>query len=599
MREFMEGDGMSALMLSDMVGREIVIRSCATTGGSMLSDDEVLTLARSSSVGIRRFGIGCGLGADAQVLSTELQSATKSGKAKSLMAYEVCHKALEAYLRESGFGKLFHIVNSRLRNVKSIENPIRDDYVRAITDSFGDLAGFVRLVWEALNFQFRETRGEVVLFREVELSEAALESYRNSIGKLIAWPMFTSFTVRREGAEGYGRAWRGGVPVLFELRSALCAGLQNGTCLLHPFAVLQVEAVTGNAVRLVEIELLEPPITGLPGQRSGVILGEGKWNELLEAARDGDVRAIARLAARPGLIDGRDADGFTPLTVAANYGRTEAVKALASLGANVNRAGENGCAPLFLAAHHGHLETVRALASLGAAVDVRSNSGATPVFVAAQEGHLEVVRVLASLGADLNAGVHDGTTPLCVAAGQGHSEVVKALVALGAVVNIPLGTGATPILVAAEHGHLDVVKALASLGADLDVAMAGGATPVFIAAEYGHLEVVKALASFGADVNIPMNDGATPLYVAAEKGHLEVLRALASLGTDVNRAMNDGTTPAFIAAYHDHVEVLKALASLGADMNVPRKDGRTPAFVAAEKGHVRALRTLALLGAVV
>jgi hypothetical protein len=95
-------------------------------------------------------------------------------------------------------------------------------------------------MWEGLNFEFRETRGEVVIFRGVELPESALESYRGSVGKLIAWSMFSSFTEKREEAEEYGRAWRGGVSVLFELRSAWCRRLRNGTYLLHPFAVLRV-----------------------------------------------------------------------------------------------------------------------------------------------------------------------------------------------------------------------------------------------------------------------------------------------------------------------------------------------------------------------
>jgi hypothetical protein len=163
------------------------------------------------------------------------------------------------YLRESGFGRLLYIVNSRLRRVRSIPYPSKDCDLRAVTESCGDLADFGRLVWEGLSFEVRETpRGEVLLFRGVELPEAALESYRESVGKLIAWSMFSSFTEKRDEAEEYGRAWRGGVPVMFELRSALCPRLGNGTYLQHPFAVLRVEAVTGNAVRLVEGEFDRP-----------------------------------------------------------------------------------------------------------------------------------------------------------------------------------------------------------------------------------------------------------------------------------------------------------------------------------------------------
>jgi hypothetical protein len=204
-------------------------------------------------------------------------------------------------------------------------------------------------MWEGLNFEFRETRGEVVLFRGVELP-AALESYRDSVGKLIAWSMFSSFTEKREEAEEYGRAWRGGVPVLFELRSALCPRLRDGTYLQHPFAVLRVEAVMGNAVRLVEVELIDPArVREVPGQRRGVKPRAGSWTELHEAAKWGDVRAIVTFATRLAMINARDAGGWTPLAVAANCGKIEAVKALLWLGADVNVRGKKGTTPLFLA----------------------------------------------------------------------------------------------------------------------------------------------------------------------------------------------------------------------------------------------------------
>jgi alpha-ketoglutarate-dependent taurine dioxygenase len=111
-----------------------------------------------------------------------------------------------------------------------------------------------------LNFEFPETpRRDVVVFRGVELSEAALESYREIVGRFFAWSTFSSFTEKHEEAEEYGRAWRGGIPVMFELRSAWCRRLRDGrTYLLHPFAVLRVEAVVGNVVKLMEVEVLEP-----------------------------------------------------------------------------------------------------------------------------------------------------------------------------------------------------------------------------------------------------------------------------------------------------------------------------------------------------
>jgi hypothetical protein len=335
------------------------------------------------------------------------------------------------YSQESGIGKLFYIINSRLRTVKSVRDPTRDCYLRAVTESCGDLADFVRLMWEGLNFEFRETpRREVVMFRGVEVSEAALESHRDIIGGFFSWSMFASFTEKRDVAEEYAGAWRGGCPVLFELRSAWCRRLRNRTYLLHPFAVLQVEAVAGNTVKLVEVEPERGPVSQPPGPRPGVGAGRGRRAAIGVAAECGDVRAIARLAARPFLINVGYGQGRTSLHLASLRGQTEAVKALVSFGANVNARMDQGVTPVFLAAQHGHDSTVTVLASLGADVNTPDEGEVAPVCVAAKEGRDSTVRVLASLGADVNARMSDGDTPVFMASRRGKESTVLLLASL-------------------------------------------------------------------------------------------------------------------------------------------------------------------------
>jgi hypothetical protein len=364
-----------------------------------------------------------------------------------------------------------------------------------------------------LNFEFRETpRREVLLYRGVELSEASLESYRDSVGHLFAWPMFTSFTEQREEAEEYGRAWRGGVPVLFELRSALCRRLRTGTYLLHPFAVLQVEAVTGNAVKLVEVELLEPGRIGpFPAQRPGVVPRFGDLDALCEAAKEGDVRAIAEWATGPELINAGDADGCTPLHVASCYGKTEAVKALVWLGADVNIGGIGGATPLSLASHQGHESTVRTLVSLGADVNIRDSAGTTPLAVASHQGHESTVRTLASLGANVETPNGNGATPIYFASQNGHESVVRVLTSAGADVNAPYKGGVTPICIASDNGHESIVRMLASVGADVNAACMNGATPIYIASQNGHTTIVRVLASVGEYVKAHCEKGVTQL----------------------------------------------------------------------------------------
>jgi hypothetical protein len=221
-----------------------------------------------------------------------------------------------------------------------------------------------------LNFVFPETpRGEVVIYRGVELLESALESYRDNVGRLIAWSMFASFTHRREEAEEYGRAWRGGIPILLELRSAWCPRPANGTYLLHPFAVLRVEAVLGNTVKLVEVE---PALVRSMDARCRGVPSQFGWIELHEAAECGDVRSTLRLVTGPESWERREARGWTLLHRVAFNGSGEVMKALASRGADVNVPMFDGTTPLHIATLHCRLGMVKTLATLGADVDVRS-----------------------------------------------------------------------------------------------------------------------------------------------------------------------------------------------------------------------------------
>jgi hypothetical protein len=83
MEDFVEGSGTGLFILDDTVGLGLAIRSNTTTGGSMLSDDEVLTLSRSSSLRILGSGAARGLGVEARVLSTELQGSANWGGSNS------------------------------------------------------------------------------------------------------------------------------------------------------------------------------------------------------------------------------------------------------------------------------------------------------------------------------------------------------------------------------------------------------------------------------------------------------------------------------------------------------------------------------------
>jgi ankyrin repeat protein len=92
----------------------------------------------------------------------------------------------------------------------------------------------------------------------------------------------------------------------------------------------------------------------------------------------------------------------------AREGMTEELLANVDHGLPVDVQDADGNTPLMLAAYHGHADTVRALVARGADVNVRNHRNQAPVAGALFKGEDEVVRLLVEAGADLDAGTPSG-----------------------------------------------------------------------------------------------------------------------------------------------------------------------------------------------
>lgn len=118
----------------------------------------------------------------------------------------------------------------------------------------------------------------------------------------------------------------------------------------------------------------------------------------------------------------------TPLYGAAGHGNIAAAKALISLGAKVNSANADGRTPLFIAAYFSQLPIINLLAENGADINTRESIyGYTPLHAAALKGDTKTVKFLLSKGADVNTGDNLQRTPLQLAARYGFMETAKLL----------------------------------------------------------------------------------------------------------------------------------------------------------------------------
>ena len=88
-------------------------------------------------------------------------------------------------------------------------------------------------------------------------------------------------------------------------------------------------------------------------------------DELIDAARKGDINRIKKLLDKGADVNAKDKDGETALMAAALRGHTEIVQFLLNKGADVNAKRNDGTTALMAAAREGHTETVRILKQAG------------------------------------------------------------------------------------------------------------------------------------------------------------------------------------------------------------------------------------------
>jgi len=143
------------------------------------------------------------------------------------------------------------------------------------------------------------------------------------------------------------------------------------------------------------------------------------------AQREGSMQALEQLLKDPRLdVNTPNANGETPLMLAAIKGQLTAVQLLVRRGARINK---EGWSPLHYACS-GPDEGVSAwLLAQGAELDARSPNGSTPLMMAARYGALDLPAVLLKAGADVNLRNAQGLSALDFARAAGRDALVQEL----------------------------------------------------------------------------------------------------------------------------------------------------------------------------
>lgn len=115
---------------------------------------------------------------------------------------------------------------------------------------------------------------------------------------------------------------------------------------------------------------------------------------LHEAAKQGDLEAVAAYLRQNIPIDGQDVRGITPLGHAICANRFEVVKALLHSRANLYAVDSNGCSALHYAAGYGREELVEYLLQVNANVNQQNRQGQTPFALCQMNGHQGCIDIM-------------------------------------------------------------------------------------------------------------------------------------------------------------------------------------------------------------
>ena len=314
----------------------------------------------------------------------------------------------------------------------------------------------------------------------------------------------------------------------------------------------------------------------------------------------------------------RTIDGLTPLYMASQYGYTEIVRCLEGpsrnqqliraardgnlqdvrhllrMGANINAYDEDGDTSLIWASYKGHFAIVSFMLWTPAHGEVEVNVnhqnkyGNTALLLAIDRGHEDIVKLLLQhKKVDANLKNNDGDTALLFASVAGHTDTVMELLKKHRVDQDHRNEAKkTAVDLARDNRHGDIVFCLEAHPRN---------KRLIRAARDGDLKDVSDLLKQGANINAKVDNGETALIVASTNGHIDIVsQLLLKNEVDVNaRGDTDGVTSLFIASQNGHVKVVEQLLKhKKVDVTLQDINGSTALDVARSKEHADVVRLL-------
>ena len=332
-------------------------------------------------------------------------------------------------------------------------------------------------------------------------------------------------------------------------------------------------------------------------------------NELIEAAKSGNMDLAKELLSKGASINYHNKSGLSPLLAAVLSGQkiltgyfigrgallssTESSALmrvsvdkndswLASIVTKqktmLNLTFENGRSVLWLAAMKNSWNAFDEYLKGGVNVNIKDSTGQTILAWAIDTGNVEVINRLTKAGVRFAS--NDADAMLKQAVVNEDVDKVRSLTLLKANVNKVYEDGLTLLWYAAVKERTDIAELLLNAGAKVDAVDKKGKDLITYCMERRKYEMAQLLKKHGAQLK---SKGAIFLLQRGLViGDAELVQTLISLGVNVNTKFSDGLSALWIAAFTNNRDMIEVLADGKANMNIKDKNGKSVLMWAVE-----------------
>jgi len=307
--------------------------------------------------------------------------------------------------------------------------------------------------------------------------------------------------------------------------------------------------------------------------------GDDIWN----AVNEGDLTTLKNIVSHDNVNTYENhASRDTLLHVASKHNYTEIMRVLLDQGAGIDGKNAEGATPLCDAATFGCYEAVNLL------LDYKAHVHKDALAFACKCGHEGIVDVLLNHGIDspeysMSIPGVPILPPLIFAVYKGHTSIIEKLIDHGTDIEEKDNVGLTPLVYAVYYSYAPIVELLLQHGAKIVYFYNNGMktmSTLNVAAQFGYTNIFEMLLAYNAQTDIDLQylidkNHTFPLHVASHAGHDTILNRLLGFPISVDKKFTQ-LTPLHIALQVEHPEIARELIAAGASLTAESADDNRP-----------------------